>query len=240
MRDLTKSMLSLSWAMSLFGLKQMAGLFAPQGNAATSFEAVTRSAQDQLGPVARSAFQNGDNLQRGLVDLAFSLFSFGLWQRSGNRGGASPGGWGPCGPCDPGRRDWGRGDAGQPSGVSPHDVGEQGGWTPGDPGQQGGWGQAGLGQPGGWEPGGGGGGWQVGGAGGSGAGSPAWGGSGFTVAGAEAVRSGGDLTSQAMGWGIDLMQQGASAVAQTLEGAAVQQPMQGGDFQTSGGTDDRR
>ncbi|HSU81323.1 MAG TPA: hypothetical protein VLR69_02835 [Thermoanaerobaculia bacterium] len=225
MRDVTKSMLSLSWALSLFGLKQMASLLNPQGNpqgnAAASFEAVTRSAEDQLGPAARSAFRSGDNLQRGLVDLMFSLFTFGLWP-GGSRGGAAgrsgwgASGWGPCG--DTSSSGWGQGDAGQ-----------QTGWTPGDTGQQGGWTVGGVGQPAGWSPESGGGGWQVG------------GGAGVAAAGAEAFQSGGDLAAQTMGWGIDMMQQGADAVSQTLEGAAAPQPAApGGDGWTTGGGSDPR
>jgi hypothetical protein len=156
MRELTKSMLSLSWAMSLLGLKQVAGLFTPGANTAGSFETVTRSAEDQLGPVARSTFRTGDNLQRGLVDLAFSLFTFGLWQPRGGRGNASRGGWGSggWGPCDTGRVNRGQ-----------RDAGAQAGWGQGVAEPPSGWSQAGAAQPGagGWSPEGLGGGWKVGG-----------------------------------------------------------------------------
>ncbi|HEY7215687.1 MAG TPA: hypothetical protein VIC28_13735 [Thermoanaerobaculia bacterium] len=94
MRELTKSMLSLSWAMSLFGLKQMASMLTAGGNAAGSFEAVARCTEEQLGQVTRSTFRAGDNLQRGLVDMTFSLLTLGMW-RPGAGGSA-----------------WGRGDMG--------------------------------------------------------------------------------------------------------------------------------
>jgi hypothetical protein len=258
-RDLTKSMLSLSWAMSLFGLKQMASLFNPQSNATSSFEAVTRSAEDQLGPVTRSTFRTGDNLQRGLVDLMFSFFTLGLWpggNRGGGRGGGAgrsgwgSGGWSCCG--DTSSNDWGRGDAGQQSGWAAGGMGQQGGWAPGDTetGQQGNWTASGAGQQGGWTVGGmgqqagwspeSGGGWQVGGGGGMGSGGGGgWstsGGAGVASAGAEAFRSGSDLAAQTMGWGIDMMQQSANAVSQTMEGASAQQaPAQDGGGWTSGG-----
>ncbi|HKH50089.1 MAG TPA: hypothetical protein VKM72_36015 [Thermoanaerobaculia bacterium] len=81
MRDLTKSMMSFSWAMSMFGMKQMLDLLNPQnmGRAATSFEEVTRSTESQLGSVTRSTFQAGDRLQRGMIDMAFSLLGWGSW-----------------------------------------------------------------------------------------------------------------------------------------------------------------
>jgi hypothetical protein len=81
MRDLTKSMMSFSWAMSMFGLKQALAMLNPQsmGNTASSFEEVTRATESQLGSLTRSTFQAGDRLQRGMIDMAFSLFGWGAW-----------------------------------------------------------------------------------------------------------------------------------------------------------------
>jgi hypothetical protein len=73
LRDLTRSMLSFTWAMSVFGLAQAGNLLSPR-RAAAAFDQVTRNTADQLGAVTRPAFNVGDNLQRGLVDLAFSVF----------------------------------------------------------------------------------------------------------------------------------------------------------------------
>ena len=81
MRELTKSMLSFSWALPLFGMKQMMEITLPRdasrpfGRATDSFEAVTQAARGQLGSTWDSAFRAGDQLQRGLVDLMFSFFS---------------------------------------------------------------------------------------------------------------------------------------------------------------------
>src|SRR5687767_2703613 len=88
MRDLTKSMMSFSWAMSLFGLRQMTCMLNPQswGNTAATFENVTRSTEDQLGPTTQSIFRAGDSLQRGMVDMMFSLFTFGAWGSDRGRG----------------------------------------------------------------------------------------------------------------------------------------------------------
>jgi hypothetical protein len=85
MRELTKSMLSFSWALPLFGMKQMMDMAAPRdpsrpfGRVTDSFEAVTRTAQDQLGGAWNSAFRAGDQLQRGMVDLMFSFLSPEAW-----------------------------------------------------------------------------------------------------------------------------------------------------------------
>ncbi|MFY9826223.1 MAG: hypothetical protein WAM82_32965 [Thermoanaerobaculia bacterium] len=177
MRELTKSMFSLSWAMSLFGLEQMAGLLTPASRSAGSFETVIRSTQEQLRPALRSTFQTGDTLQRRLVDLTFSLFTLGLWAPKGSRGGPGRGpgsrGWGRC---DTGRRAWGQGEAG---------VGQQAG-----PGFES------IG-----------GSWQTGGIGGSGGTWTTAGDPGVMAAGAEAVREAGELANETLGWGIDLLKQ---------------------------------
>ncbi|HEX6864316.1 MAG TPA: hypothetical protein VF414_15910 [Thermoanaerobaculia bacterium] len=89
MREMTKSMMSFSWAMSLFGLRQMTCMLMPQSwkSATSSFDAVTRSTEDQLGSTTDSLFRAGDNLQRGLVDLMFGMFTFGMAGRNGWGGG---------------------------------------------------------------------------------------------------------------------------------------------------------
>jgi len=159
MRELTKSMLSLSWAMSLLGLKQMASLLVPGSNASSSFEAVTRCTEEQLGPATRPAFRAGDSLQRGLVDLTFSLFTFGLWRPGSSGGNWMRGGWGP-----------GLGSSGGRSGCASC--------------------------------------------------SPAGMSSG--AAGSGATQTASNLTAQAMGAGIDLMQQGVNLAYQMVGGAATQ------------------
>jgi len=197
MRELTKSMFSLSWAMSLFGLEQMAGLLSPANRSAASFETVIRNTQEQLRPALRSTFQTGDNLQRRLVDLTFSLFTLGLWAPKGSCGGAGGSGSRGWGRCDTGRRAWGQGQAGgQESRAegSGQPAGPQGtGWTVG--GGPGGQGFESMG-----------GSWQTGGVGGGGAWT-AGGGPGGMVAGAEVVRDAGGMANEALGWGIDLLKQ---------------------------------
>ena len=74
MRELTKSIGSFSWAMSLFGARQMLNALQPS-RAADSFDAVTRETEKHLGDLWRSTFQAGDRMQRSLVDLTFGLFT---------------------------------------------------------------------------------------------------------------------------------------------------------------------
>jgi len=105
MRELTKSMLSFTWSMSVFGLSQAVNLLSPR-QAASAFEEVTRRAQEQLGPSTRQIFGAGDNLQRSFVDLAFRTFGLGSCSScSGSRGArqasAQSSGWGPMPPTPP-------------------------------------------------------------------------------------------------------------------------------------------
>jgi hypothetical protein len=72
LRDLTKSMLSFSWGMSLFGAKQLVNSLTPE-KATAAFDAVTRATEAQLGDVFKGAFRVGDRLQRNMVDMTFSV-----------------------------------------------------------------------------------------------------------------------------------------------------------------------
>jgi hypothetical protein len=82
MRELTRSVASFSWAMSMFGVGQMANLVSPR-RAANALGAVARSAEGALGPGLRSVFQTGDRLQRAAVDLSFSMVGLGPASRCG-------------------------------------------------------------------------------------------------------------------------------------------------------------
>ena len=125
-RDLSKSMISFSWGMSLFGVKQAANLLTPQSpsqpthKAVAAFNSVTQATEEQLGDALKGVFKAGDQLQKGLVDMTFSFmtmeaFNPGNWmkmtsdmmrQTMGGAGqGASSGsqqestGWGPVPPA---------------------------------------------------------------------------------------------------------------------------------------------
>jgi hypothetical protein len=86
-------MLSLSWAMPLYGMKQMLNLGMPRdmsrpfGEATDGFMAVTGAMREHLGPTMKSLFDAGDQIQRGLMDAAFSLgfgtFDPNAWSRMG-------------------------------------------------------------------------------------------------------------------------------------------------------------
>jgi hypothetical protein len=72
-------MLAFVWVLSLFGAEQLAKMLSPLDagparlQAADAFAAVTRTAEMQFGEASRGAFQAGDQLQRGMVDLMCSL-----------------------------------------------------------------------------------------------------------------------------------------------------------------------
>jgi hypothetical protein len=85
MRDLTRSLASFTWAMSLFGVEQMANLMSPR-RAADAFGAVARSAEGALGPGLRSVFETGDRLQRAMLDTSFSLVGLGPSAANGGSG----------------------------------------------------------------------------------------------------------------------------------------------------------
>lgn len=72
MRDLTKSMLSFSWALPLFGMRQMANSLSPD-RATRSFDAVTEATRRQLGPMTDATYRAGDSLQRAMVDMMFAF-----------------------------------------------------------------------------------------------------------------------------------------------------------------------
>jgi len=91
MRNLTRSVASFSWAMSLFGAEQMANLISPR-RAADAFGTVARSTEGALGPGLRSAFQAGDRLQRAMVDVSFSLVGLGPSANGGGAGQSPAGG----------------------------------------------------------------------------------------------------------------------------------------------------
>jgi hypothetical protein len=74
MRELTKSLSSFCWAMSLFTLQQTANLLSP-ARAAKAFDSATKASEDQLGKTLRSTFDVGDKLQRTAVDLTLGMMT---------------------------------------------------------------------------------------------------------------------------------------------------------------------
>ena len=74
MRDLTKSTLTLPWAMSLFGVQQMANLVSPpsskrMASATAALDSVTDVTAQQLDGWLKQTYKLGTGVQRLLVDL---------------------------------------------------------------------------------------------------------------------------------------------------------------------------
>lgn len=74
MRDLTKSMIGFSWAMSMFGVQQTVNILSPS-RATQAFNNVIEATRKEFGGITDSTFRAGESLQRGLVDVTFSVFS---------------------------------------------------------------------------------------------------------------------------------------------------------------------
>lgn len=74
MRDLTKSILSFSWVMSLFGVQQTANMLSP-AKATKAFNHVTEASEQELCGLLKTTFSAGDRLQRGALDLTLGLFT---------------------------------------------------------------------------------------------------------------------------------------------------------------------
>lgn len=74
MRDLAKSVVTLPWAMSMFGIQQMANLVSPTAeprvaDTAAAFDAVTQATEQQLDGWLKQTYKVGHGVQNGLVDL---------------------------------------------------------------------------------------------------------------------------------------------------------------------------
>jgi hypothetical protein len=80
MREVAKSMLGLSWAVSLFGFQQLSKAVtgAPaqsEGATAAEVEEVSRAIQSHLFGATAMQFRAGDEWQRRLVDVVFDAAS---------------------------------------------------------------------------------------------------------------------------------------------------------------------
>jgi hypothetical protein len=91
MRDLTKSMFSYGWAMSVFGMQQMMNMLNPRDGMQKTAEAmqnVASAAANELGGTLKGTFRVGDDMQRGMVDMMFGAGMGGMldptrWMRMG-------------------------------------------------------------------------------------------------------------------------------------------------------------
>lgn len=74
MRDLAKSVVTLPWAISMFGIQQMANLVSPTADqrvagTAAALNAVTNATEQQLDGWMKQTYKVGHGVQNGLVDL---------------------------------------------------------------------------------------------------------------------------------------------------------------------------
>ncbi len=87
MRELTKSMFRLSWAMSMLGVRQMSRMMGPEAQGrgeAYSLDAVSTVAEDQLDGVSQSVYRAGTEFSDGMVEALGSLTSGGWSNPVGN------------------------------------------------------------------------------------------------------------------------------------------------------------
>jgi len=80
MREVTKSMLGFSWAVSLFGFQQMSKILSPSPSqpvdaTAAEVEEVSRAVQSHLFGATAMQFRAGDQWTRKLVDVIFDAAS---------------------------------------------------------------------------------------------------------------------------------------------------------------------
>lgn len=79
MREVAKSMLGFSWAVSLFGVQQLARLMSPSSVSreatASQFDEASRAVQGFLTESVAQQFRAGDAWQRRMVDTLFDAAS---------------------------------------------------------------------------------------------------------------------------------------------------------------------
>jgi hypothetical protein len=73
MREIAKSFVGFSWAVSLFGLQQFSKLVAPaaEDTTASELDDVSRAAQSHLSERLAEQFRAVDEWQRRVVDMMF-------------------------------------------------------------------------------------------------------------------------------------------------------------------------
>lgn len=87
MRELAKSMIRFSWAMSLFGLEQLGKLVEEKKEGdeerstkvTNSFDSVSGTTQSGFSDRTRRLYDSGDQLQGEMVDAFFDFWSSDNW-----------------------------------------------------------------------------------------------------------------------------------------------------------------
>ena len=85
MRDLARSMMRFSWAMSMLGARQVAHLLSPGDGldrSADALDAVSGAAAKQMGETMKSYYEAGDRLQSGMMDTMSRVVE-GSWGEPG-------------------------------------------------------------------------------------------------------------------------------------------------------------
>ena len=132
MRELTRSLGRFSWAMSLFGFKQLANMMSPPDcsmespssqRAPDAFDAMSRTVEGQLGDTFHQAFTTGDRLLSTVVDAMFGLGnSANPWMGPRTASHSDPlGDWGPFGESHI-DGDWGTAPGAGAHGSSPFEA----------------------------------------------------------------------------------------------------------------------
>lgn len=81
MREVAKSMLGFSWAVTLFGVQQISRALSPSPSepaemTAAEVEEVSRAVQSHLVGATATRFRAGDEWTRNLVDVVFDAASW--------------------------------------------------------------------------------------------------------------------------------------------------------------------
>lgn len=78
-RELAKSALSLSWAISLLSINRVVGWFGNAQPREDMLTPLTQATTGQLGQFMQGIYRSGDNIQARIVDFAFSWFEPRSW-----------------------------------------------------------------------------------------------------------------------------------------------------------------
>jgi hypothetical protein len=82
MADVLKSVMSFSWAMSVFSMHQMGNLLSAPEAATKSFDSVAATVQSEMSRSSRKVFQLGDSLQRRMMSSVLGCGTRGTPQNS--------------------------------------------------------------------------------------------------------------------------------------------------------------
>lgn len=75
MRNITKSLGSFSWSMSIFGAQQIANVIQGRSKVTDAVDALTQTTGEQIGELPLALFLLGDSVQREMTDMSFGLVS---------------------------------------------------------------------------------------------------------------------------------------------------------------------